>query len=61
MLAVEVVNLKVITAMEKEGREHKLSEKINIQFYMVWSGKTSRKRLKEIKAEITWISQGKIN
>ena len=47
--------------MEKEGREDKLSEKINIQFYMVWSGKTSRKRLKEIKAEIPWISQGKIN
>ena len=56
-----IVNLKAITAVEKEGREDKLSQKINIQFYMVWSGKISRKRLKEIKAEIIWLSQGKIN
>lgn len=38
--------------MEKGGREDKLSEEINMQFYMVSSGKTSRKRCKEIKAEI---------
>jgi len=47
--------------MEKKGREDKLSEKINVQFYMVWSRKTSRKRLKEIKAEIMWLSQRDIN
>lgn len=38
--------------MEKGGREDKLSEEINMQFHMVSFGKTSRKRCKEIKAEI---------